>query len=362
MNGDTLAYIFIKCHVFIGENEPSELDVANSVIGVTKTTTTADEDTVSTSEFVFVSTFTTSTPLDLTDVKSEGVTPNLGPSRNLTIINDLSNDIDSGTDQTKTVLTLESSATTTNKSALSQVGNIIFQLLGEEGYNSFSCNLTNASEDVETNTMYRRMNKKLQSNESVNDTFEKIEFQPVENNSLPEIPKSLRDDQEIRFLLLEFNIFQLCNFTSKNHENWTENISKKLSFCSNGISKLKMHVNGKVKQILEKYSQDILTAVKKFKVIQESKMKIIKIINLTDYLASTIKDSDVTSDLKSHFQELKKFLLVELKNEDLSSFHPDSNRKDVFMMQLFDYLIQSKIVDNKRKKLLEIFKKLIRNV
>lgn len=282
----------------------------------------------------------------------------------MTNLNRLSND-----DETKRVLTLESSdMPTTNKSALSQVGNVIFQLLGEEGYNSFSCNLTTAGEDdtatnnVEGKTMYRRLNKPFQPNTSVNDTIEKIEFQPVDSSSLPEIPSSLRDDLEVKFLLLEFNILELCNFTNEEHENWTENISKKLASCSIGISKLKTRVDGNAKIILEKYSQDILKAAKKFKVIQESKMKIIKIINLTDYLSSTIKDSDIPKDLKSNFQELRQFLLVELKNEDLSLFHPDSNRKDVFMAQLFDYLIQSKIVDDKKKKLLETFKKFIRNV
>lgn len=351
--------------IFTGDNEPSELDVANRLsVTETNTVTAANGDTVSTSDFVFVSSFTTSPaiPLELTDAKSDGTTPSSGDLINS---NHLSND----DDYAKRVLTLDSSAmpSTTSKSALSQVGNVIFQMLGEEGYNSFSCNLTTAGDDdvtsdVDGNTMYRRINKPFKSNQTVNDTLDKIEFQPVDNNSLPVLPESIRDDQEIRFLLLEFNILESCNFTSTDHDNRTERISKKLTQCSYGISKLKMHVNDTVKIILEKYSQDIAKAAKKFKVIQESKMKIIKIINLTDYLSSTIKAVDIPKNLKGQFQELTQFLLVELKNEDLDSFHPDSNRKGVFMVQLFDYLIQSKMVDNKKKKLLGMFKKFIRNV
>lgn len=313
---------------------------------------------------VFVSSFTsTAIPSDLADVELGGVTSTDGS----TIFNSLSNDFRN--DNTERVSTLESTATPTteNTSALSQVGNVIFQLLGEEGYNSFSCNLTTASEDdatsnIEGNTMYRRINETFKSNETVNGTLEKIEFQPVESNSLPEFPQSLRDDQEVKYLLLEFNILEICNFTSKEHDNWIERMSKRLTLCSNGISKIRMHVNGKAKLVLEKYLDEVLQTMKKFKVIQESKMKIIKIINLTDYLSSTIKDSDVPKDLKNNYHELKQFLLVELKNEDLSSFHPDSNRKDVFMTQLFEYLLQSKIVDSRKRKLLEMFKKYIRIV
>lgn len=336
------------------------MDVGNK-LGVTEITTDESEDTksVSTSEFVFVSSFTTSTPIPLDT--TDGVTSSSVSPADLTTFSYVNNDGDTG--KTNKVLTLESSASPAKvKSALSQVGNVIFQLLGEEGYNSFSCNLTTADDnaiinDAEGKTMYRRINKKLQANQTANDTFEKIEFQPVDSNTLPELPKSIRDDQKIKILLRKFNILELCNFTSKDHEN----ISKKLTSCSNGISKLKLHVNDKAKIVLDKYSQALLKAAKKFKVIQESKMKIVKIINLTDYLLSTIKDSAIPKELKNDYHELKQFLLVELKNEDLNSFHPESNRKDLFMAQLFDYLIQSKVVDSKKKKLLEMFKKFIRN-
>lgn len=326
---------------FPGEDERSELDIANRIGG-------GDSSSESDSDYIRTSSVASSSvvPQLSTDTQTEDVVsdtiPNMKP-----------------TDETKRILTFESSSPvpSTDKSALSQVGNIIFQLLGEEGYNSFSCNLTTTDEngnDSGGQYMYRRTNKSFK----LNDTLDEIEFEPVDSGSLPDIPQGLRNDPEIRLLLLEFNIFDLCNFTSNDHEI----NSKKLILCSNGISRVKSHANGKAKLALEKYSQDIAKAVKKSKLIQQSKVKVIKIINLTDYLASTIKDSDIPRDLKSNYVELKQFLLVDLQNEDLSTFHPDSNRKDVFMVQLFDYLIQSKVVDNKRRKLLEVFKKFIRNV
>lgn len=335
------------------------MDIANRIgikettpVAVVETTPVADESTVSTTQFDFDSTFITSTsiPIVSIDLTAEQLTT--------TIVSDLA-DNDITADETKRILTFEDSSmpTTTNKSALSQVGNLIFQLLGEEGYNSFSCNLTTADEDYSTNyggdnTMYRRTNKMHQSNTSVE--------QAIDSNSLPEIPDVLRDDKEIKLLFLKFRIFELCNFTSEDHE--SHNISKKLTLCSNGISKVKTRVHGKMYNILAQYSQALVEATKRFNHVQESTMKIFKIINLTDYLSSTIKDSDIPKEMKSHFHDLKEFLLVELKNEDLSAFHPDSNQKDAFMRQLFDYLLQSKIVDNKRKKLLEMFRKFIRNV
>ncbi|XP_037048575.1 uncharacterized protein LOC119083059 isoform X1 [Bradysia coprophila] len=338
-----------------GENERFDLDVANRILGIRETTRTANEDTVSTSQFVFDSSLITSTSIPIDSIDAEqSVT---------STVSDLSNN-DITVDETKRILTFESSTmpTTTNTSALSHVGNIIFQLLGEEGYNSFSCNLTTADEDytsyVGDNTMYRRTNKLHQSNPSL----DKNAFQASDSESLPKIPADLRNDDKIKFLLLEFRIFELCNFTGEHHDNQIENVSKKLALCSNEISKLKIHVHGKTKTILEQYSKDLIEAAKKFNGMQESRMKIIKIINLTDYLSSTIKDTDIPKDMKGNFHDLKEFLLVELRNEDLSTFHPDSNQKDTFMIQLFDYLIQSKIVDNKKKKLLEMFRKFIRIV
>ncbi len=347
----------------IGDDERSELDVVNKI----GTTTDRNENTVSTtSDFVFVTSFTTtSTPLPImsTDIEVQGIATSSG-----TYV--MSNS--GGTvDETKRVLTLDSSAMpSTDQSTLSEVGNVIFQLLGEEGYNSFSCNVTTATTDDDNHStnyfdgtsMYRRTNKLLQRNETANGTNEKEEFQPVDSATLPEIPENLLADQHVKLLLLEFNIFELCNFTSNDHKNRNEIISKQLTLCSDGISKLKSRVNGEARKTLEKYSQDILAAMNEYRVTHVSKMKIIKIINLTDYLSSTINESEIPSGLRSTFLKLKHFLLVELKNEDLSAFHPDSNRKDVFMVQLFDYLIKSKIVDNKTKKLLELFKKFIGNV
>lgn len=303
-----------------------------------------NENTVSTSELVSDSSLITSTiPIDLIDSKVEDLETSTAPDRS-------DNDEITTVEATKQILTFESSTTSptaTNASALSQVGNIIFQLLGEEGYNSFSCNLTTASEDytasyVGDNEKYRRTDK-------------------LDASSVPEIPAILRDDKELKFLLLKFRIFEICNFTGPDHQT-VNNISKKLILCSNGISKLKTRVQGKTKTVLEQYSQDLLEASRKFNTVQGSRMKVIKIINLTDYLSSTIRDSDIPKDMKSNFHDLKEFLLVELKNEDLSTFHPDSNEKDTFMRQLFDYLIESKIVDNRKKKLLEMFRKFIRIV
>lgn len=343
------------------------MDVANRILDAAGVTTSPD--TSSNPEILFVSTLSTTTavPLEATNLLSIDVSANPESTEDAATLRDMSGGGDSND---PTIMTTESSSSPTPKSALSQVGNIIFQLLGEEGYNSFSCNLTTGSEDDTFNvneggTMYRRLNNANSTVQSeptaVNGTLERIEFQPVDSNSLPKIPQGLKDDQAIKFLLLKFDIFDLCNFTSNDHQNWTESISKQLTLCSSAISTAKMHVDGKSKIMLEKYSQDIQIAVKKFRIIHESKMKIIKIINLTDYLTSTIKESEIPKDLKSSFHRLKQFLLVELKNEDLALFHPDSNRKYVFMVQLFDYLTQSKNVDTKMKKLLEIFKKFIRN-
>lgn len=351
------------------------MDVANRIvdnINVTRRTSYSDADSTSKSQILYVSSISTIGPLDETVSMSTDVPPSLVFTEDSTNLSDVK-EVDETNPGKATTSESNSSSlpTATTKSTLSQVGNIILQLLGEEGYNSFSCNLTTGSEDDtfnsnDDNMMYRRLNKVNSTvpadKTTINGTLEKIELQPVDsNNSLPILPQSLNDDQDIKYLLLKFNVYDVCNFTSDDDQNWTENISKKLTLCANAITTAKLHVNGKTKITLEKYLQDVQIAARKFKIIQESKMKIIKIINLTDYLSSTIKDSEIPKNLKNDFHQLKQFLLVELKNEDLSLFHPDSNRKDIFMVQLFDYLIQSKVVDNKKKKLLEMFKKFIRS-
>lgn len=366
-------HLFQQFLIFIIDDDtPSDLlDAANRILDVTRRTSYPHSDNTPNIELVYVSSISAATtdPFDVTDLMSTEVPPNLKSTKYST---SLSNANEGNDNNAATITTSESDSpslqTTTTKSALSQVGNLIFQLLGEEGYNSFSCNLTTGSEDDTFNVnedtpMYRRLNKvnsTIQTHKTTDDgKLEKIEFKSAHNTSLPNIPQSLNDDQDIKFLLLKFNVFEVCNFTSNNDQ--TENVSKQLNLCSDAIATAKSHVDGKAKIVLEKYYQDVKIAAKKLKVIQESKMKIIKIINLTDYFSSTIKESEIPKHLKSDFHILKQFLLVELKNEDLSSFHPDSNRKDVFMAQLFDYLIQSKVVDNKKKKLLEMFKKFIRS-
>lgn len=366
------------------ERPEMPMDVANRILDVTTSSSSSfsvtDSEISLNTEIDSVSFLMTSTAFleGAIDVSSTVLSPaSMSESTKSSNLRDLSivtESIVESSDSALAAATEEksmgsASESSTSKSEISQVGNIIYQLLGETGYNTFSCNLSTAVEDKslnenKENVQYRRLGGVNQtfetSDNATNDTIERIEFQSVKGESLPKIPENLYANHQLMSLLLKLNIFEVCKFAGNDQQNWTANMLK-LKLCSDTISSLKVDMDDSTKMILKKYSHDIQSVLQKFRKIEESKVKIIRIINLTEYLSSTIKDSDLPKDLKNKFDELKQFLLIELRNEDLSNFHPDSNRKDVFMKQLFDYLIQSKIVDQKIKKLLEIFKEYIRS-
>lgn len=82
----------------------------------------------------------------------------------------------------------------------------------------------------------------------------------------------------------------------------------------------------------------------------------IKIINLTDYLLSTLNANVIPRQLSGHLDDLYDYLLVELNNDDLSDFFPKTMNKSGFILELFDFLQESKMVDGRVKSLIDMFR------
>lgn len=82
----------------------------------------------------------------------------------------------------------------------------------------------------------------------------------------------------------------------------------------------------------------------------------VKIINLTDYLLSTLNANVIPRQLSGYLDNLYDYLLVELNNDDLRDFFPKTTSKSGFILELFDFLQKSKTVDGRVKNLIDMFR------
>lgn len=70
-------------------------------------------------------------------------------------------------------------------------------------------------------------------------------------------------------------------------------------------------------------------------------VELTKTVNLTDYLASTLNRENVPEILWDELAQLYEFLLVDVNYHVLDNFFPTSNQKNIFVRDLFEYLLNS---------------------
>lgn len=138
----------------------------------------------------------------------------------------------------------------------------------------------------------------------------------------------------------------------------------------NPVSKLKL-LQANIKRqlnsdnlVLKKFSQKYLEALNFAVTVKSSSKRSVpqtKIINLTDSLLTSLDRRSIPAKLMTDLDTLYRYLLDDLKNEDLSNFHSNAKTKGSFIKQLFDYLSSSTFVQDNIKKLITIFRPYIKN-
>lgn len=113
-----------------------------------------------------------------------------------------------------------------------------------------------------------------------------------------------------------------------------------------------------VKEFFENYLKVLQFAENQQEIVAVSSVAVkrVEIINLTDYLLSTLNSSKIPRELSRHLDDLYDYLLVDLKNDDLNDFYPRTTDKVGFVIELFEYLQASNVVDDRIRNLIGMFR------
>lgn len=105
----------------------------------------------------------------------------------------------------------------------------------------------------------------------------------------------------------------------------------------------KSQLNGtQVQQDTEEETADL--------VLHHNVVELRKVVNLTDYLSATLNHENVPENLWDELASVYEFILVDVKNNLLNNFYPTSIKKNVFMRDLFEYLLkESTKIDESHK-------------
>lgn len=111
-----------------------------------------------------------------------------------------------------------------------------------------------------------------------------------------------------------------------------------------------------LRHFYENYLAALNFATKEISNAQGNNMKL---INLTDTLMSSLRRNSVPAGLINDLEKLYRYLLVDMKNEDLSGINSRAETKGEFIKELFDYLSTGDFVDDNIKKLIKFFTKFV---
>lgn len=80
-----------------------------------------------------------------------------------------------------------------------------------------------------------------------------------------------------------------------------------------------------------------------------------KLVNLTDYLLATLNSTIVPDNMLNDLAKLYDFLLVDMKNDVLTDFVPQTQEANGFIRELFTFLMKSPQSPEELKKIMEAF-------
>lgn len=86
-----------------------------------------------------------------------------------------------------------------------------------------------------------------------------------------------------------------------------------------------------------------------------SELKMVKTVNLTDYLTFALNSSSIPQHLHNDLSELYDFLLADMKSDKTKDFFPTTHEKIGFIKELFHYLLDKNVVSDRERNLLNTF-------